>query len=360
MADQPMKKKGRANTAGKPIPVSQLNSGKLKQNGQTNILASTQNAHYVQGPMSNQGPPYAKAIASPCGSGQPGGFPAPVGFNGQPVDMTQWMIHISSQLNDLQQKFAKLDLIEEKTDRMSREISQLNRTVSDLETSTKFCSDSYDELKKTSGQLATELNEIKIENQGLKRQMLEAQARSMKDNLIFGNIPESTGENTETVVREFIEKEMEILDVKPDFEVVHRFGYSANGNPRPIVAKFSKRKDKEHVRSCSFRLRGKPYYVKDQYPKEIDINRGILYPYFKKARNLGMTASLRMDVLIVNRKQYTVDNIGSAPFRPDPKVKPKSRGNPPRHEDHSHDTAARVVPESVVNQATQRERVDTE
>jgi len=63
-----------------------------------------------------------------------------------------------------------------------------------------------------------------------------------------------------------------------EFERVHRIGRlpemggrqpGAGTKARPIVAKFSKFKDREAVRKLSYALKGKPFGIQEQYPELI-------------------------------------------------------------------------------------------
>ena len=314
MPEQPLRKKGRSNTAGKPMQVGQLsNAGKPSNQGQAAIT-------HVHGPIHGPSMPTAhNSRGVPSNATGVTSYPhAPQSLNGQPgasqMDISQWMNCISNQLEDIQRKFCKLDEIERKTDDLAREIGKLNLTVCDVEESTKFTAASYDKL-------TAEITDIRKENSDLKRQILDTQTRSMRNNLIFSNLPENHGEDTEEAVKQLIHEKLDIQDTI-NFEVVHRFGSRKNGKPRPIVAKFSSRKDKERVRAQSYKLKGTEYYVSDQYPKEIQDRRNILYPYFKKARSLGMTVSYRNDILVINGRRYTAENVHMCPVKPDPKGRP--------------------------------------
>ena len=56
--------------------------------------------------------------------------------------------------------------------------------------------------------------------------------------------PQDQPENTEGILRDFLEREMGYLDARNvEFQRVHRTGKTKVGNPRPILARFLRYKD---------------------------------------------------------------------------------------------------------------------
>ena len=94
----------------------------------------------------------------------------------------------------------------------------------------------------------------------LTERIIDLENRSMRDNLLITGIPENHQENTESVLRDIIKNKMNIT-APIDFERVHRTGGGRRRNdgtytPRTIVAKFSRHKDRELVRTNTRRLKG--------------------------------------------------------------------------------------------------------
>ncbi|KAL0151785.1 hypothetical protein M9458_052936, partial [Cirrhinus mrigala] len=100
----------------------------------------------------------------------------------------------------------------------------------------------------------THLNE---ENKKIKETVIDLQARSMRDNLVFSGIPESAEEDTEATVKSFIKTYLKLPEDTVEnicFERVHRLGPKKPGTPRPraIVAKFGYFKQKEQLKGTDF------------------------------------------------------------------------------------------------------------
>ncbi|CAC5388211.1 unnamed protein product [Mytilus coruscus] len=137
--------------------------------------------------------------------------------------------------------------------------------------------------------------------------MLDQQTRSMKYNLIFENITESSDtdpnirEDTEAVVRKFIQEVLQIHD-DIEFQNVHRLRKRNNRKPRGIVARFVTYKDKEKVlRAAQPILRDRTQKVYSQYPQEVSDRRKELVPIMKQFRDQGKRATIVVDKLYVDQ-----------------------------------------------------------
>ena len=94
--------------------------------------------------------------------------------------------------------------------------------------------------------LENQNRDLQQQNYELNEEFLKMQTRTMKDNLIIAGIPESVDENTETVIKTFIN---DVLKVPGDIplHVAHRLRKRRDRRPRSIVAKFEHRKDRDRV-----------------------------------------------------------------------------------------------------------------
>ena len=159
--------------------------------------------------------------------------------------------------------------------------------------------------------------EIQCKQSYSEDKLLDLQWRSMRQTLIFTGLfepvlPFGVTENVEDRLRQFLSCEMRI-DTEIRFDRVHRLGkprYNQT-NPRPIIARFEKYKDKEFVRLAAQKcLAGKRYGVQEQFPSDIEEQRKFLYPIAKEYRkNKNNVVRLVRDKLYVNGREITVDNI---------------------------------------------------
>lgn len=148
----------------------------------------------------------------------------------------------------------------------------------------------------------------------MKETILDLQARSMRDNLVFSGIPENTQENPEKTLMDFMQPHLKLPPEKTKritFHRVHRIGNlnSDSTRPRPIVAKFEHFKDKEFVKTQGKQLKGTRFGLNDQFPKEIQGRRKLLYPIRKRFIQEGKRAIISVDKLYVDGKLYRERNV---------------------------------------------------
>lgn len=125
----------------------------------------------------------------------------------------------------------------------------------------------------------------------------------MKYNLIFNGIHEECRENTENVLRDFLDEHLEI-DYRIKFTNIHRFGKRNQKRARPIVAKFIYQVDLDHVLLCAKKLKGKSYRINRQFPEEIEQARKSLYPIMKELKQKGERVKLVRDSYVNGEPHY--------------------------------------------------------
>lgn len=222
--------------------------------------------------------------------------------------------------------FTRMDSIEDKLDKIINRVSRLEsdvcaipplkEKVCELEKSVNFLSKSYDAVR---GELKANYEELKRMEKESNSQVLnethrrvsDLECRSMRDNLLFTGVPEQHRENAEETIKEIIETKMGIRQTI-EFERVHRLGnHAPSGRPRALVAKFSRFKDREMIRTNAKNLKGTNIGIHEQFSKEINDKRKILYPKFKRARENNQFAKLILDYLIVDNQKFIVTAEGN-------------------------------------------------
>jgi prefoldin subunit 5 len=209
---------------------------------------------------------------------------------------------------------------------LKTEMKQLKHKVTEYDETIKTYSDICDEITANHTAMDTNVNnlnkkieklennhrEIATSNEQLKEKVTDLQWRSMRENLIFSGIEEAENneeepEDCEVIIKNFIRDTMKVVGDIP-FDRVHRLGrYNIKAQyPRPIVAKFTFYKDKEFIRlRAPSVLKNTNYYVKEQYPHEIEEKRKPLYKIAKDAReNPENSVKLVRDKLFINNKLY--------------------------------------------------------
>ncbi|XP_062616814.1 uncharacterized protein LOC134278517 [Saccostrea cucullata] len=194
-------------------------------------------------------------------------------MKGKVIGVEECVTHISKQYDD-----------------QTREVKEMKKSVSNIRNENEM--------------ILNELEMVRNKFEDLNERHLDLQTRSMRDNLVFSGIPETEEENTEEVLKEFIRAEMNITEV-PQFHRVHRMGKRLPDKHKPIVAKFVLHKEREIVRKAApSSLEGKGFGVNEQFPREINERRKVVYPHYKKAKQQGKKAVMIADKLIIDSKRF--------------------------------------------------------
>ena len=147
------------------------------------------------------------------------------------------------------------------------------------------------------------------------------EAYSRRENIKFENINEfeegSDKENTEQVLRLFMETELGFMDARSvEIQRVHRLGKKKENGPRPILARFLRYKDCEKILSLGRRLKDSNYKMYQDLPYEIVQRRKQLMATFKKARANKIPAAFskaQPDKLFVRGKPWPEGKILEIP-----------------------------------------------
>ena len=232
------------------------------------------------------------------------------------------------EINGLKNTVTRMNV---KMDALESDLQQANITMSEYQASIDVYSDLCDKIgrdKEASDSIVDDLSkkvaQIEREHSSLRSNqiksdstLIDLQCRSMRDNLVFTGIGEVTlkedeeYEDVQKSLNTFLEYEMGIYE-QIQFHRVHRIGAydkdTANESPRPIIAKFEKFKDREYVGSTARdTLKGKPFGIREQFPKVIEQKRKALYPIAKEARkNPDNKVRLVRDRLFVKEEEIVV------------------------------------------------------
>lgn len=250
----------------------------------------------------------------------------------------------SSRISNIEEQLHETKGVKQSVSKMQVEIADMGRNLNKVrgqmnqnETSMDHYNEQYENLISDKTRvddalfdlscqmkdLQSDYDELKAKQNKTESKVIDLQCRSMCENLIFSGIKEelqtnSEGtkyEDSESVPKNFLRQEMDIT-VPIEFDRVNRLGpikqadpnqeeldnEAKNQNPRPIIAKFERYKDKQYVKMIApKKLRNKPFGVNKQFPKEIEETRKTLYGEMKRAkRNQNNKVRLVRDKLFVN------------------------------------------------------------
>ena len=217
------------------------------------------------------------------------------------------------RLTNIEKNVEKIPQIEEKLDRISFEIQEVCDKQQGLEKSMQGMELEMNETKEQLKDLTHEniMLRKKLADQTEKSIRLESHSR--RNNLLFGNLSESTPEDCEANVKNFIAN---VLGLSADFhfERVHRLGANTiKGKIRPIIACFSFCKERQQVWLQRKKLQKTTHWIAEDFPEEVQLRRRSLKPVLQQAVKLGKTAFLAVDKLVIDKTTYTVNNLSSLP-----------------------------------------------
>ena len=170
------------------------------------------------------------------------------------------------------------------------------------------------------------ISQLESENRSLKQKLTEQEAYSRRSNLIVNGIPEYQTQNLFSVFRNLLKSELSI-DKDIMIERIHRMGprpQSHQQSPRPIIVRFTNYQDRQLVWSNRNRRSRKPFnqaptlfsrfHIIEDYPPAVVEARKRLNPIAYEAWNThGMSATVKLDKLIVNGTTYDIDTLDKLP-----------------------------------------------
>lgn len=130
---------------------------------------------------------------------------------------------------EFQQLWHSLEYSQHQIDTLTQENKSLQHTITSM--STQLSS------------VMSQLSSVVAENKNMKETILDLQARSMRDNLIFTGIPEPSTDKPENAVKDFLIKQLKLSTDTVNNITSHRVNrlgqkHSNSTRPGPIIVKF--------------------------------------------------------------------------------------------------------------------------
>ena len=229
----------------------------------------------------------------------------------------------------------ELDGVKKSLRNVEKSIEAAWDSINDIQEETKTHNDYKKTCQQTLDSHRQELDLLKVnlkkvdsqqaEIENLKTRLLEEQEKiiplenySRRENLRFMNVPERKDENCMDVVYDVIDNDMNINVEDIHFHTVHRVGKprledASKSTPRPIIARFLSRENREAVFRARNRLkdssRTKDVYMTQDYAKAIQQERKVSIKAMFQAKERGLSAKVIDRKLIINNVIYNVSNI---------------------------------------------------
>ena len=217
-------------------------------------------------------------------------------------------------------KIAALDLAKmtdsQKLDFLIDQVCTVQSLTKQIHSTTAGLDKAYQEIDV----LTNKVTHLEDKFSAYEMRVIDLEARSRRNNLIFYNIPESPDETDiecEQTLVSFLVTNMGMRDTVNEvrFERVHRLGrrrpgVAPNGQPwrpRPIIAGFCFYKQKQSILTKSKMLKGTDFSISQDYPAEIRSARSALWDQFRKARSEKLKATIAYPAKLVIENEVVRD-----------------------------------------------------
>ena len=132
------------------------------------------------------------------------------------------------------------------------------------------------------------------------------------------NIPESRGENCQNIIYDVLKNGLQMNVEEIRFHAVHRVGKAQNNGattarPRPIIARFVGREDRDAVFKVKKRLKSSDRYgeayINQDFARAIQKERKTLIQSMFAAKQAGHVAKVVNRSLFINNNVFNILNI---------------------------------------------------
>lgn len=213
-----------------------------------------------------------------------------------------------SDMGEIQEMFKTVLKKLEKLNSMESDMKDIKASLEYAHAEIADLKQENEEMKKSHGKSIEKVEKLERDNEMLRNKIVDLQARSMRDNLLFFNLPENDEENTTEIIHDLLENKIGIEDARNKVKIdrSHRVGRKRvdNNKPRPIVVKFNFYQDREYIRINAKKLKGTKIGISEQFPEKIESIRKTLYPELKKAKREGRRAKMVRDKLIIDGQVF--------------------------------------------------------
>ncbi|XP_068749331.1 uncharacterized protein [Montipora capricornis] len=148
------------------------------------------------------------------------------------------------------------------------------------------------DLQKTNEELDTlrkRITSLELQLQTEIENNIKLEQYTRRENLRFNNIEEIEGEDCKSVIHDIIKNDLGIDSKNIKFHAVHRVGKNVEGRHQPIIARFISREDRDLIWKNRSKIKSSGNhpnsYITEDFARAILEERKILIKAMMKARN---------------------------------------------------------------------------
>ena len=234
--------------------------------------------------------------------------------------------------NDLRETNSSIQNIDAKFDALSErildDVKEANTVAKEARDIALAAEAANEKLEEKVVRLEQSIFKVKNINNGLAQENIrlhkkcdDQESYSRRKNLIIRGVAEVENEDdaacTQTV-RDFFVQYLGLSNAEAASIIVercHRMGKQPHFRKRPIIVRFKHYSDRDMVWRKRSLLRNKSVSLHENFATEVEFRRRLLYPILSSAKKSGKyeRCYLNGDVLKINGKDYTVDNLCDLP-----------------------------------------------
>ena len=141
---------------------------------------------------------------------------------------------MKAMMKAMMQKLEKLDSIDTRVKTVEKDLKSVKESIEFAHAEIKDLKKESETRKQTDEATKQRIEKLEKENEILNKSIIDLKARSMRDNLLFYNIPESKDENTTEIIHKLLEEKLKIEDsYKIKIDRSHRLGREKQGVKKP-------------------------------------------------------------------------------------------------------------------------------
>ena len=179
------------------------------------------------------------------------------------ISEEEWLV-VLGRLKDLESKRDSDSARIEELSTVKEENLRLKLELSSYKDSLEFTQKEYDESK-------GRISKVKNDTNSNKTRLVKQELYNRRWNLLFFGVNEEHDENCKEKVKKIISEKLQIRNVESmKFCGVHRVGRKqfAQRRNRPIICRFTCRKDQQRVYKAKAKLKNTQIYIADDVPEE--------------------------------------------------------------------------------------------
>lgn len=161
-------------------------------------------------------------------------------------EVSEILTSIDNKLSGLDARVALIEVLHKEFQQLRHSLEYSQQQIDTLTQENSSLQNAVKTLTTQLSTVTTQIASITSENKAMKETILDLQARSMRDNLIFTGIAEPATDEPEKAVKDFMVKQLKLPTETVNNITFHRLGkkLSNTTRPRPIIVKFEHFKQK--------------------------------------------------------------------------------------------------------------------